>query len=132
MVIVEMVQSQCGSSSHHFLQRMAAWKTVCFLKEARTRMPTTTLSLLFLAQQVLLPDTLNGWRCEDIMDSRRQEGHGLELVLKLSSVLRRRNLLCVLAVLTLDHLFDPCNNTKQVACRGHEIVFQDLVHAFTW
>ena len=116
MVIVEMVQSQCGSSSYHFLQRMAAWKTVCFLKEAQTRIPTTTLSLLFLAQQVLLPNTLNSWRYKDIIDSRRQEGHRLELVLKLSSVLRRRNLLSVLAVLTLNHLFDLCNNTKQVAC----------------
>jgi hypothetical protein len=116
MITVEMVQSQFGSSSHRFLQPMAAWKTVCFLEEARTRMPTTTLSLLFLAKQALLPDTLDVWRCEDIMDARGQEGHGLELVLGLGSVLRRRNLLCVLAVVTLDYLFDPCNNTKQVAC----------------
>ena len=116
MVIVEMVQSQCGSSSHHFLQRMAAWKTVCFLKEARTRMPTTTLSLLFLAQQVLLPNTLNGWQCEDIMDSRRQEGHRLELVLELGAMSRRSDLLLVLVVLALDHLLDPPDNTEQVAC----------------
>ena len=90
------------------------------------------LPLLLLAEKVLLPDALYRWRRQDIVDARRQEGHRLELVLKLSSVLRRRNLLCVLAVLTLDHLFNPCNNTKQVACRGHEIVFQDLVHAFNW
>jgi hypothetical protein len=38
-------------------------------------MPATTLSLLFLAQQILLPDALDGWWCEDIMDPRRQEGH---------------------------------------------------------
>jgi hypothetical protein len=75
-----------------------------------------TLSLLFLAQQVLLPDTLDGWWCEDIMDPRRQEGHRVKLVLKLSSVLRRCNLLCVLAVLTLDYLFDACDDTEQVAC----------------
>jgi hypothetical protein len=38
---------------------MAAWKTVRFLKEARTRMPATTLPLLLLAQQILLPDALD-------------------------------------------------------------------------
>jgi hypothetical protein len=38
-------------------------------------MPATTLSLLFLAQQILLPDALNGWWSENIMDPRRQEWH---------------------------------------------------------
>jgi hypothetical protein len=50
------------------------------------------------------------------MDPRRQEGHRLKLVLKLSSMLRRCNLLCVLAVLTLDHLFDARDDMEQVAC----------------
>jgi hypothetical protein len=75
-------------------------------------MPATTLSLLFLAQQILLPDALDGWRCEDIVDATRKEGHGLQLVLKLSSVFRRSNHLFVLVVLTLDHLLNPPNNAK--------------------
>jgi hypothetical protein len=50
------------------------------------------------------------------MNPRRQEGHRLKLMLKLSSMLRRCNLLYVLAVLTLDYLFDACDNTEQVAC----------------
>jgi hypothetical protein len=54
---------------------MSAWKIIGFLKKARTRMPATTLSLLFLAQQILLPDAFNGWWSEDIMDPRRQEWH---------------------------------------------------------
>ena len=94
---------------------MTAWKTVRFLEEALIRMSATTLSLLFLAQQVLLPDALDSGWCEDIVDSRRQEGHGLELVLKLGAVSRRSDLLFVLVVLTLDHLLDPPDNTKQVA-----------------
>jgi hypothetical protein len=108
---------------------MAAWKTVCFLKEARTRVPTTTLSLLFLAQQVLLPDALDSGWCEDIMDSRRQEGHGLELVLKLGAVSGRSKVFFILVVLTYDHLLDPADDTKQVTCCSHKIVLQDLVHA---
>jgi hypothetical protein len=40
---------------------VAAWKTIRFLEEARTRMPAMTLLLLFLAQQILLPDALDGW-----------------------------------------------------------------------
>jgi hypothetical protein len=75
-------------------------------------MLATTLSLLFLAQQILLPDALDSWRCEDIVDTRRKEGHGLQLVLKLSSVFRRSNLLFVLVVLTLNYLLNPSNNTK--------------------
>jgi hypothetical protein len=56
---------------------MAAWKTVRFLEEALIRMSGTTLSLLFLAQQILLSDALNGWWSEDIMDPRWKEGHCL-------------------------------------------------------
>ena len=78
-------------------------------------MPATTLLLLFLAQQILLPDVLDGWRREDIVDTRRKEGHRLQLVLKLSSVFRRSNLLSVLVVLALDHLLNPPNNTEQIA-----------------
>jgi hypothetical protein len=79
-------------------------------------MPAATPLLLFLAQQVLLPDALYSQWCEDIMDPKRQEGHGLELVPKLGAVSRRSNLLFVPVVLTLDHLLDPPNDTKQVAC----------------
>ena len=95
---------------------MAAWKTVYFLEEARTRMPAATLLLLFLTQQVLLPDALDGRWSEDIMDPRRQEGHRLELVLELGAMSRRSDLLLVLVVLALDHLLDPPDNTEQVAC----------------
>jgi len=78
-------------------------------------MPAAMLLLLFLAQQILLPSALDGWRCEDIVNARRKEGHGLKLVLKLSGVFRRSNLLFILIVLTLHHLLNPPNNTKQVA-----------------
>ena len=50
------------------------------------------------------------------MDPRRQEGHRLELVLELGAMSRRSDLLLVLVVLALDHLLDPPDDTKQVAC----------------
>jgi hypothetical protein len=75
-------------------------------------MPAAMLLLLFLAQQILLPNALDGWRCEDIVNARREEGHRLKLVLKLSSVFRRSNLLCILIILTLYYLLTPPNNTK--------------------
>jgi hypothetical protein len=78
-------------------------------------MPAAMLLLLFLAQQILLPNALDGWRCEDIVNARRKEGHGLKLVLKLSGVFGRSNLLFILIVLTLYYLLNPLNNTKQVA-----------------
>ena len=75
-------------------------------------MPATTLSLLFLAQQILLPDALDGWWSKDIVDATRKEGHRLQLVLKLSSMFRRSNLLFVLVVLSLKYLLNPPNNAK--------------------
>jgi hypothetical protein len=42
---------------------MAAWEAVRLLKEAGTGMSAAALSLLFLTQQILLPDALDrGWR----------------------------------------------------------------------
>lgn len=38
---------------------MAVWETICLLKEAGTKMSAAMLSLLLLAQQILLPDTLD-------------------------------------------------------------------------
>ena len=54
------------SSSPHILQCMTAWNAARFLKKART-VPTTALTLLFLAQQILI-DALNGWRIKDIVN----------------------------------------------------------------
>ena len=79
-------------------------------------MSAATLPLLFLAQQVLLPDALDSGWFEDIMNPRRQEGHGLELVLELSAVYRRSNVFFVLVELTYNHLLNPPNNTNQVTC----------------
>ena len=79
-------------------------------------MPAATLLLLFLAQQVLLPNALYSQWCKDVIDPKRQEGHRLKLVPKLSAVSRRSNLLFIPVVLTLNHLLNPPNNTKQVAC----------------
>jgi hypothetical protein len=42
---------------------MATRKTIRFLEQARARMSATTLSLLLLVQQILLPDALDRrWR----------------------------------------------------------------------
>jgi hypothetical protein len=49
------------------------------------------------------------------MDSRRQEWHGLELVLKLGAMSRRSDLLSILIILAPNHLLNPPNDTKQVA-----------------
>lgn len=87
MIVVEVIQSQCGFNSHHLLQRIPAWKAIRLLKAARTSIPTTTLSLLLLSQQILLPDTFNSWCIKDIRDPRRHVGHGLKSTLKLGSVL---------------------------------------------
>ncbi|PVH99620.1 hypothetical protein DM02DRAFT_429631 [Periconia macrospinosa] len=101
-----------------------------FFKKTRTRMPAATLSLVFLPQQILLPDVLDGRGSEDTMNSRRQVGHCLQFVLEFGSVLRRSKLFCVLTVLTLDHMLDPLDNTNQVTCRSHEVILQDFVHPF--
>ena len=54
---------------------MATWKLVSFLEKTQTRMLAATLSLLFLAQQILLPDALNCWWSKDIVSAKRKEWH---------------------------------------------------------
>jgi hypothetical protein len=56
---------------------MTTWETIRLLKEARTSMSGAVLSLLFLPQQILLPDALDcGWR-QDVVNAMRQERHYL-------------------------------------------------------
>lgn len=50
------------------------------------------------------------------MNARGQEWHCLDLVLEFDTMLGRSNLLPVLAILAVDHLPNPLNNTEQVAC----------------
>jgi hypothetical protein len=76
----------------------------------------TSLLLLLLPQQILLSHTFSCCWSKDIMYPWRQEEHGLELVPKLGSVLRRCNTLCVFALLALNHIFDPRDDTGHVAC----------------
>jgi hypothetical protein len=67
-------------------------------------MPAAMLSLLFLAQQILLPDTLDRrWR-QDVMNAGRQEWHRLNSVPELDAMFGRGYFFPIFVVLALDHL----------------------------
>lgn len=51
-------------------------------------------------------------------------------MLKLDTMLRGSEILPILAVLALHHLFNPLNYTQQVPSRSHKVVLQYLVHPF--
>jgi hypothetical protein len=100
---------------------VVAGQTIDTLKTTGTRDVNTFIGI-FLREDILLPDMLNSWWCDYLMNSWWQIWHSLRLVCKFNGTFCISNTFSILAILIIDHVLNSFNNGKEIRLGCFEVV----------